>query len=208
MLSISYFVAAAGYLYSALVPFAPDMQIFRSPAAALIPLLLAACAATPAGMVTTPAATACESLPPELDAERSAWLAPASAVPVASLAASARPVVTLTRTRLKLLPQGTFNPVALTKAEANPVGTFGGLMAFAPGRGGVFRISVSEKTWIELIDRNTGATVSPVSSDKRLRCFGVPKALLFELKPGRDYLLQISGAANSELDLLIAQAAK
>lgn len=106
------------------------------------------------------------------------------------------------------MPQAKLRPVALAKADANPPDTFGGLMAFSPGSGGVFRVSSSERTWIELIDRNSGVPLSPISSDKRLRCFGVRKSLLFEIEPGRDFLLQVTAAANNELDLLIAQAAK
>lgn len=97
---------------------------------------------------------------------------------------------------------------ACATAHDNPPNNFGGLTAFAPGRGGVFRVSTSERAWIELIDRSTGAPLAPISSDKRLRCFGVPKSLLFEIRPGHDYLLQITAAASPEVDLLIAQAAK
>lgn len=155
-----------------------------------------------------PQAMACDTLPAELAAERSAWGAPAATLNAAADAASARPVVTLIRTRLKLEPQARLKPVALAKAEANPPDTYGGLLAFAPGRGGVFRFSASDRVWIELIDRSTGTPLAPISSDKRLRCFGIPKALLFELGPGRDYLLQITAVVGSELDLLIAQAAR
>lgn len=151
---------------------------------------------------------ACASIPPELEAERSAWLAPGAGLTAAADSAAVRPVVTLIRTKLKLLPQAQFRPVALANMGENPPGTFAGLMAFAPGRGGVFRVSASERAWIELIDRDTGLPLAPLSSDKRLRCFGIPKSLLFELKPQHDYLLQISAAAAPKLDLLIAQSAK
>ena len=208
MLFVSYFAAAQGYLYSALVPIRQTMPVQSHSTAALFSLLLAACAAAPDKPVVAPAAMGCESLPPELEAERSAWLAPSAALTGAADADTARAVVTLIRTTVKLLPQAKLKPLALTKAEANPPNTFGGLMAFAPGRGGVFRVSARERTWIELIDRNTRLPVAPISSDKRLRCFGVPKSLLFEVKPGRDYLLQITAASGNELDLLIAQAAK
>lgn len=117
-------------------------------------------------------------------------------------------MVTLVRTKAKLLPQAKLKLVALAKTDANPPDTYGALMAFAPGRGGVFRVSSSERAWIELIDRHSGARLAPISSDKRLHCFGVRKSLLFEVKPGHDYLLQITAAASSELDLLIGQAGR
>lgn len=184
------------------------MPRHSSLAVLLATAVLAGCAAPGSRPVVQPQAIACDTLPAELEAERSAWGAPATTLNAAADAASARPVVTLIRTRLKLQPQARLKPAALAKAEANPPGTYGGLMAFAPGRGGVFRFSASERAWIELIDRTTGTPLAPISSDKRLRCFGIPKALLFELGPGRDYLLQITASAGSELDLLIAQAAK
>lgn len=208
MLSVAYFAVARGCLYSALVSVPQTMPVRHRSAAVLLSLLIAACATAHDKPLAAPAAMSCESLPAELEAERSAWQAPSANLGVAADAASARPVVTLVRTRLKLLPQAKLKPVALAKAEANPPNSFGGLMAFAPGRGGVFRVSTSERAWIELIDRSTGAPLAPISSDKRLRCFGVPKSLLFEIRPGHDYLLQITAAASPEVDLLIAQAAK
>lgn len=174
----------------------------------LLPVLVAACAAAPGREPVVPPAMSCESLAPELEPERSAWLAPSANLAGAADAASARAVVTLVRTRLKLQPQASLKPVALARAEANPPNSFGGLMAFSPGRGGVFRVSTGERVWVELIDRATGVPLAPISSDKRLRCFGVSKALLFEISPARDYLLQITAATGSELDLLIAQAAR
>ncbi len=170
--------------------------------------MLTGCAASGGKPVVQPQAMACDALPAELEAERSAWGAAGTTLSAAPAAGTPPPVVTLIRTRLKLQPQARLKPVALAKAEANPPGTHGGRMAFAPGRGGVFRFSASDRAWIELIDRATGTPLAPISSDKRLRCFGIPKALLFELAPGHDYLLQITASAGSELDLLIAQAAK
>jgi hypothetical protein len=208
MLYASYLSCVAACLYSADV-FAPSIMSRPIPLAVLLAAtVLAGCASPGSTPFVQPQAMACDALPAELEAERSAWGAPATTLGAASDAAAARPVVTLVRTRLKLQPQARLKPVALAKAEANPPDTYGGLTAFAPGRGGVFRFSASNRAWIELIDRATGKPLAPISSDKRLRCFGIPKALLFELAPGRDYLLQITASAGSELDLLVAQAAK
>lgn len=80
-------------------------------------LLLAACAAAPDERPVVAPATACESLPPELEAERSAWLAPGAALTATAYPAAVRPLVTLIRTKLKLLSQAQFRPVALAAPE-------------------------------------------------------------------------------------------
>lgn len=150
----------------------------------------------------------CAALPAELEAERAAWVAMPVALRAAADATAPRAVVTLVKTRLSLLPAADLKPAALSKQEANPKGSFGGIVAFAPGRGGMFRVSTSERAWLDVIDRAGARPLTPLSSDKRLRCFGVAKALVFELEPGADYLLQVTAASARELDLMIAQAAR
>lgn len=157
-------------------------------------LTLAAAQAMPMPMPAVCAAPG--KLPPEL----AGWASPrpAAAATVqeelgeATLTLGAGARVTLSPTPRVAYP--------VQPAHPGTASTNGGLFAFAVTEAGSYRVALSGPAWIDMV-----ADGKPVGSAAHgPDCTGIRKQVDFALKPGR-YLLQVSGASDPVLELLVAR---
>lgn len=80
-------------------------------------------------------------------------------------------------------------------------GAFAGHVTLRTGRAGLYRVSASQRVWIDLVA--DGVPALAVGSDKRLRCAGIAKNLSFELTEDTRYSVQVSGGIEAAIDILI-----
>ena len=80
--------------------------------------------------------------------------------------------------------------------------TFAGLLELTVPRDGVYRISASTRTWIDVLDRETA--VARVRPTHRLhRCGHVHKSVEFQLRKGGSYWVEVSGSESPVISLII-----
>jgi hypothetical protein len=81
-------------------------------------------------------------------------------------------------------------------------GTFAGLLELTVPRDGVYRISASSRTWIDVLESNQA--VPRIRPLHRLhRCGRVHKSVEFALKQGNSYWLEVSGSESPVIALMI-----
>ncbi len=80
--------------------------------------------------------------------------------------------------------------------------THGGLFAFTVTDAGTYRVALSGPAWIDLVAGSEAVASSAHGHGPD--CTGVRKMVDFPLKPGR-YLLQVSGAPEPAIELLVAR---
>jgi hypothetical protein len=151
------------------------------------------------------AATAgdCTSLPPALSREVVAWRGAAQAAR-AGAAADSAPVVGAGRRYGLVLVPGQQVALRIVPRRGTPqAGSYGGFVAIQSGPAGAYRVSLSERAWVELIADASGAAAQAAQSDVRLRCAGIAKNLSFELAAQTRYLLQLSGAERESVDVMV-----
>jgi len=79
----------------------------------------------------------------------------------------------------------------------------GALSLLAPSKPGIYQVTVSEEAWIDLVQ--DGRYAHSIGSTGRSDCPGMRKSVRFELTPA-PFALQISGAASSQIAVIIAPA--
>ncbi|MEX5219229.1 MAG: hypothetical protein NW701_15480 [Nitrospira sp.] len=80
--------------------------------------------------------------------------------------------------------------------------TFAGLLELTVPSDGVYRISASSRTWIDVMESETA--VARVRPTHRLhRCGHVHKSVEFALKKGGSYWLEVSGSESPVISLII-----
>lgn len=80
--------------------------------------------------------------------------------------------------------------------------TFAGLLELTVPADGIYRISASSRTWIDVLDRETA--VARVRPTHRLhRCGHVHKSVEFSLRKGGSYWLEVSGSDSPVISLII-----
>ena len=80
--------------------------------------------------------------------------------------------------------------------------TFAGVLELAVPYDGIYRISASSRTWIDVLDSETA--VARVRPTHRLhRCGHVHKSVEFPLKKGGSYWLEVSGSESPVISLII-----
>ena len=80
--------------------------------------------------------------------------------------------------------------------------TFAGLLELTVPADGIYRISASSRTWIDVLDRETA--VARVRPTHRLhRCGHVHKSVEFSLRKGGSYWLEVSGSESPVISLII-----
>jgi hypothetical protein len=80
--------------------------------------------------------------------------------------------------------------------------TFAGVLELTVPYDGIYRISASSRTWIDVLDSETA--VARVRPTHRLhRCGHVHKSVEFSLKKGGSYWLEVSGSESPVISLMI-----
>jgi hypothetical protein len=145
----------------------------------------------------------CTSLPPALSREVVAWRGAAQAARAGAAADSAPVVGAGRRYGLALVPGQQVALRIVPRRGAPQASSFGGFVAIQSGPAGAYRVSLSERAWVEVIADASGVAAQAAQSDVRLRCAGIAKNLSFELAAQTRYLLQLSGAERESVDVMV-----
>lgn len=95
-------------------------------------------------------------------------------------------------------------PVAPTgKPKGAGEDTFGAVVSFDGGGGGLHQITLSGAGWIDVVQN--GAALKSVAHTGKADCEGVRKSVRFELAPG-PFAVQISGAASPTMKFTVLPA--
>jgi hypothetical protein len=154
-----------------------------------------------------PEATGCDAFTWNLKREFAAMKTPATL-----LAASVDPKVNPVRLKegrhvtATLVPQGSVTFVA-PPAHARKTGnSTAGLLFFKSGAAGHYRISLTSRHWIDVLD--DGKTIDSVSHEGHGGCELLHKAVEFELPANRDLVIQLSGDDAATVDVVVTAVAK
>lgn len=80
--------------------------------------------------------------------------------------------------------------------------TFAGLLELTVPTDGIYRISASSRTWIDVLDHETAvARVRPIH--RLHRCGHVHKSVEYSLRKGGSYWLEVSGSESPVISLII-----
>jgi hypothetical protein len=132
--------------------------------------------------------------------------------PATLLAASADPRVNPVRLEegrrfaATLVPQGSVNFAATPARQRNRENPTAGLLFFKTGAAGRYRISLSSRHWIDVLDRRR--SVDSQSHQGRGGCEALRKVVEFELPAKRDLVVQLSGDAAVTVDVLVTRVGK
>jgi hypothetical protein len=171
-------------------------------------MILAATARVPAWSAdpsSSGASPGCGSLPAALAPVARDWRQSGRNLPASPAAPPGANLRLKERVHAELLP---LEAVSLSKQppKAPRAGTFAGLFAFRTDAAGLYRVSSDEKVWVELIAVSSGEPAIATHSDKRLRCAGIIKDIVFELKAGTGYWLQVTGSTRPSIGLMVYPA--
>ncbi len=106
-----------------------------------------------------------------------------------------------TRYDMRLHPQ---SEVTLAARPAKPMlddGAMAGLLAFTVPADGRYRVSITTGHWIDVVD--AGEVVTSVDFQGRRGCPLVHKIVEFDLRAGRELVLQFAGGSADETGLVI-----
>ena len=150
----------------------------------------------------------CAMLPPELQAIVEAMDLPGRKVQALADRSEMVPLIpAVQRLDVSLHPADAVSLAAIRGRTASGrshqwTDTYAGLLKFTVPMDGVYRISASSRTWIDVLE--SGQAVARIRPDHRLhRCGHVHKSVEFPLKKGNSYWLEVSGSDNRVIALVI-----
>jgi hypothetical protein len=161
-------------------------------------------AAQPAGQHTD---GGCDTFTWNLSREFAALKTPAKL-----LAASADPKVNPVRlvegqhVAVTLVPQNSVSFAAAPGRERRSEHPTGGLLFFKSGQAGRYRIALSSRHWVDVLDG--GKIIESRSHEGRNGCTLPHKVVEFELPANRDLVLQLSGDSAATADVVVTAVAK
>ncbi len=103
----------------------------------------------------------------------------------------------------KLAPQAEVALAVEPRKTWPDAGHFSGMLTFQVPASGRYRVSVSTRLWIEVVDG--GAAVPTLDFEGGHSCPLLRKTVEFDLVAGRDLLLQLSGSAQEHVRVLITE---
>jgi hypothetical protein len=95
------------------------------------------------------------------------------------------------------------SPVPMDKQKMYD-GRFGGFAKFLAPSSGSFRLSAGSKAWIDLLDSQV-KPVDPSSFEMQKKCSKIFKVVVFDLRAGETYILQVLGSKSENLSILITK---
>jgi len=105
-----------------------------------------------------------------------------------------------------LVPQNSVAFAAAPGRQRKSESPTAGLLFFKSGPAGRYRISLSSRHWIDVLDG--GTTIESRSHEGRNGCQLLHKVVEFELPGNRDLVLQLSGDDAATADVLVTAVAK
>lgn len=103
-------------------------------------------------------------------------------------------------------PIGQLRLLVAPKRVPKP-GSFGAEPSFAVPSDGLYRVCSDSSVWLDVVDSSTGENVKPVSWEEHPSA-GLHKCVVFRLKSGVRYTLQLSGAKAPRASVLITPDAR
>lgn len=80
---------------------------------------------------------------------------------------------------------------------------FAGVIKFAPPESGVYRISMGERVWLDVIELQTMKSVQANRFEMQTKCPKIFKTVEFVLDSGKEYALQISSSPKKNAQVLV-----
>lgn len=149
----------------------------------------------------------CSAFTWNLGREFAAMKSPATLLP-----ASADPKVNPVRIKedqhiaATLVPQGSVKFAAPPARARNADNATAGLLFFKTGAAGAYRISLSSRHWIDVLDG--GRAIDSTAHQGQGGCELLHKVVEFQLPANRDLVLQLSGDTAATVDVLVTSVAK
>lgn len=131
------------------------------------------------------------------------WEGPAQQIQPLSRPEGDAPIPVGTKVKLTLFPSEKVSLI-MEEEELKTV-KYAGLLTFRTGKAGNYRILANPYMWFEVAPTDAPEQIVIAGkSDKRLKCYGIMRNITFELAADTRYWLQISGAPEEEIEVLIA----
>jgi hypothetical protein len=105
-----------------------------------------------------------------------------------------------------LVPQDSVSFAAAPGRQRKSENPTAGLLFFKSGQAGRYRISLSSRHWIDVLDG--GRTIDSRSHEGRSGCQLLHKVVEFELPGNRELILQLSGDDAATADVVVTSVAK
>ena len=185
------------------LPSCTDVAVRRgfTPSVKTYPFLLIICAACAFTGGVSAQADSGGGWKQDMRAELAAWRATPVAVDLASL----RDELPLgVRADLALRPNAELKFLVTPRRAPKP-DSFGGMAAFEVPRDGLYRVSSGSSVWIIVVETGTGQSVPSRSFEEQPKS-DLHKVVVFPLRAGARYTLQISGSKAAVASILITQA--
>jgi len=82
---------------------------------------------------------------------------------------------------------------------------YAGVVKFNPPESGVYRVSMGERVWLDVIEVQTKKALQAKRFEMQTKCPKIFKTVEFELESGKEYALQISSVPNKNTHVLITK---
>ncbi len=135
--------------------------------------------------------------------ERALFAGPAREEHAGKTAASAPPIVVNRLYRLALAPQESVSFAAQPGKKALTDGAYAGLVKLHLARGGLYRVSLSQPFWVDLVQ--DGHLVASSDFTGARGCNAPHKIVQYQLAPG-DVVLQLSADVSPQVELAVTRA--
>jgi len=108
------------------------------------------------------------------------------------------------RVDLALRPNAELKFLVTPKRSPKP-DSFGGIPDFEVPKDGLYRVSAGAPVWIDVVETATGQNVQSPSFEMQTKS-DIRKCVVFQLRTGVQYTLQISGSKTAAASVLITPA--
>lgn len=149
-----------------------------------------------------PSISGCPPLTPGRAQMVADWANPAQLIHPLSRPEGDAPVPVGTKVKLTLLPSEKVS--LIVEEEEMKTVKYAGLLTFRTGKSGGYRFLSDPYMWFELAPVDAPDQVAIAGkSDKRLKCYGITRNIVFELAADTRYWFQISGSPEAEIEAMI-----
>ncbi|MGE4133947.1 MAG: hypothetical protein AB7F86_20085 [Bdellovibrionales bacterium] len=148
----------------------------------------------------------CENFAMDLSGEMRAWEAPAIPLEAGRDLTSRTPLSTNKRIAFKLHPNKETKFLVKPEKSFPTKSPYAGIGLFRPMDTGIYRVSLGQKVWFDLIDKRTGEVVPAKKFEMQTKCDKVFKAVEYVLQADKDYFVQVSSSPKPTVDLIFKRA--